>query len=924
MRARLSLPLFLALLLAAVQLVGCGESGLKIIGSLTSTGTVGTAYSGSLTAKGGSGKYTWNVSNLPPGVTFATSGSGSDTLTISGTPTTAGSYATAVALDSGSKSAAYTVTIVITSNGPSISGTLPATGTVGTAYTGSLTASGGTAPYSWAVTGLPTGVTPSGTSTATVSVSGTPTAAGTFSVTATVTDSKSLTASYTVSVVIAASSTLTITGTLPATGTVGTAYMGTITATGGVAPYSWSVTNLPAGVAAPVQNMAALTLSGTPTTAATYAFNAKVTDSANNVANYPLHIVISSSTTITISGSLPATGTVGTAYSGTITASGGTGSYTWSLTNIPPGLSAPVQNQAALTLSGTPSTAGTYAFNALVTDTANNTANYTLQIVISGGTTSTACATPTSGALPTRGNESALQGLPLAFELSGAGGDGNPIFWAGSFTGDGTGAITNADLDFNGVTDGPSQYQIQVANSSYSYGADGRGCLYLAFNQLLGAAKPASSHVPNPNVRHGNASRHLQVRPEVEPPNVGTVTFSFTFSSGYEFGSIEQFDYINSEQIASGQMHQQNKPDFAVSSLTSNFAFGASGWFVADVDDLNRAAIAGSFANAAGTLGSGTADINVGGGSGVAGPLTGGNGTLTTTAPSSTTGRGTGSYTIPNGASTITFDFAYYIVNANDIYFITSDTPDVGNVLLVGRALKALTTSVDLNGYYIPAISGVDLSGGSPGNNAVLIGTLQASAETIPTATTYSNDAGTYKVKSYTNGTYTLDTASGRVAISNIGSNPPVGYLTDPAVALSDSVSAFLVGTDDAVSYGFLALQTTSTPNFSNASLSGEYTVGTRDEVGISESEVGEFDFTSPGAYSAIGDLVTAHEVASQPNVGGNNGVVSVNSDGSGSFGTGPEPTMLVTNGPLIVAIDSSSSAVQPLLYILVSHTVVQ
>lgn len=63
-----------------------------------------------------------------------------------------------------------------------ISGTLP-NGQVGVSYSGSLTATGGTPPYTWAATGLPSGLTVgSGT------VSGTPTASGTFSVAVTVTD----------------------------------------------------------------------------------------------------------------------------------------------------------------------------------------------------------------------------------------------------------------------------------------------------------------------------------------------------------------------------------------------------------------------------------------------------------------------------------------------------------------------------------------------------------------------------------------------------------------------------------------------------------------------------------------------------------------------------------------------------------------
>ena len=74
------------------------------------------------------------------------------------------------------------------------------TGTVGTAITSfTLSATGGTAPYTWSATGLPAGIT-IGSSTGTVS--GTPTAAGTFNVTATATASAggSGSASFTITV----------------------------------------------------------------------------------------------------------------------------------------------------------------------------------------------------------------------------------------------------------------------------------------------------------------------------------------------------------------------------------------------------------------------------------------------------------------------------------------------------------------------------------------------------------------------------------------------------------------------------------------------------------------------------------------------------------------------------------------------------
>jgi hypothetical protein len=90
-RSRNLLALLLAMFVTGIQLIGCGgESAVKITGSLPSSGTVGTAYTGSLTASGGSDSYTWIVTGLPTGVTA--SGTSSATVSVSGTPTAAGSF----------------------------------------------------------------------------------------------------------------------------------------------------------------------------------------------------------------------------------------------------------------------------------------------------------------------------------------------------------------------------------------------------------------------------------------------------------------------------------------------------------------------------------------------------------------------------------------------------------------------------------------------------------------------------------------------------------------------------------------------------------------------------------------------------------------------------------------------------------------
>src|ERR1700678_4600145 len=126
------------------------------------------------------------------------------------------------------------------------------------------------------------------------------------------------------------STTVTITPMVPATGTVGVGYLGTLTATGSNGSFMWTVAGLPAGVMASGTATATLIVSGTPTTAGTSAFTAVVTDSKGHAAMFAVSILISAPTqTINISGSFPATGAVGSVYTGSLTASGGTAPYMW-------------------------------------------------------------------------------------------------------------------------------------------------------------------------------------------------------------------------------------------------------------------------------------------------------------------------------------------------------------------------------------------------------------------------------------------------------------------------------------------------------------------------------------------------------------------------------------------------------------------
>jgi len=358
-----------------------GGSSLTITTSSMPADTVGVAYNQTLTATGGATPYTWAISSgsLPAGLSIVAS-----TGAITGTPTTSGTSSfTARVTDNAAATATKALSIVINATPSITTSSLPG-GTVGTAYNQTLAASGGTTPLTWS---LSSGSLPAGLSlvASTGAITGTPTASGTSNFTARVSDSVGATATKALSIAVTGGSSLTITTSSLSADTVGIAYNQTLAASGGTAPYTWSLQSgsLPAGLSL-VAGTGAIT--GTPTAAGTSSFTAKVTDNVAATASKALSIVINAAPSITTS-SLPA-GTVSTLYNQTLAATGGTTPITWAISSgsLPAGLSLVASTGV---ISGTPTASGTSSFTARVTDNLGATATKALSIAVnpSGGQT---------------------------------------------------------------------------------------------------------------------------------------------------------------------------------------------------------------------------------------------------------------------------------------------------------------------------------------------------------------------------------------------------------------------------------------------------------------------------------------------------------------------------------------------------------
>jgi hypothetical protein len=344
-----------------------GISNGKLFSLLTVTTTslpgadVGTAYNKTLAASHGTPPYTWTITigTLPAGLLLNQA-----TGVISGTPTTIGtSNFTVMVTDSANPAGTATQALSITVTELTVTTTSLPGADVGTAYSRILAASGGTLPYTWTIT---VGALPAGLhlNQATGVISGTPTTKGTSNFTVKATDSLKPAGTATQALSITVTDLAVTTASLPG-GTVGAAYNQTLTASGGTALYTWTITvgALPAGL---LLNQATGVISGIPTKLEISNFTVMVTDSANPAGTATRALSITTDLAVTTT-SLPR-GKILTTYNQTLAASGGTPPYTWSFTGgLPLGLGL---NHTTGVISGFLDAIGTWKFTVKVTDSA--------------------------------------------------------------------------------------------------------------------------------------------------------------------------------------------------------------------------------------------------------------------------------------------------------------------------------------------------------------------------------------------------------------------------------------------------------------------------------------------------------------------------------------------------------------------------
>jgi hypothetical protein len=344
------------------------SSGLSVTTSTLPDTTVGSSYSQSLSAGGGTPPYNWSLvgGSLPGGLSLSSSGS------ITGTTKAAGTFSFTVEVtDNVSATATKQLSIVVA--GPlsiTTAATLPGA-SLNASYTQTLSALGGTPPYTWVLTA---GALPSGLSLSSAgAITGAAKAAGTFQFTVTATDSAAATASQQFTLTVGGGLAITTT-TLPG-GNVGISYSQALTATGGTPPYTYTISagSLPPGIA-----INGDILGGTPAKPGSYTFTIQVADSVSATATAQFTVAIGG---LAITTSALPVAAVGTSYSQTLSAAG-TAPYTWTVTTgaLPDGLSL---DSSSGTIGGTPTAAGTSNVTIQVTDSTSAiaSASFTLTVI---------------------------------------------------------------------------------------------------------------------------------------------------------------------------------------------------------------------------------------------------------------------------------------------------------------------------------------------------------------------------------------------------------------------------------------------------------------------------------------------------------------------------------------------------------------
>ncbi len=605
---------------------------------------------------------------------------------------------------------------------------------------------------------------------------------------------------------VTSTGTITITDNAPAaTQTINVSGTGAAALTVQVTAGTGSVTSSPAGITACATTCTAdftgnssVTLTAAPGTNFTFAgftncpstgaLTCSVTMSAAETVTAAFTASSGGGGGLTISPTTLPNGAIGASYGQALTASGGTAPYNFTISSgaLPAGLTL---GATSGTIAGVPTgPTGPAAFTVHVTDSSatplTGTASFTITIAAADSS-----------------NNSELNGL-YAFVFQGfSDSDGTMVVVAASFLANGHGGISSGFEDVDGSTG--AQPPQEITTGTYTIGADNRGTMSLTI--ATGGKVTLAFSVGD--IQGGVATKARIIR----------------------------FDDVSGTNgfTGSGVLLEQDPSVFSLNALHGSYAFGESGSDLTNGDLESGVGFVNADGNGNFTTG-GLVDLDDGG---EIVPSAAVSGTYQLTNETVSNGRLSAAVTIagvPGTASDI-----LYIISPSQVLFISINTTQ--NAIYSGMAQLQVPPA---GGFGLGSLNGngvATLQGKRPdGTSTVGIGNVTMDGNGNFSIAFDQNKSGTSSTGTV-GGTYTVSGNGRAVFTVTTGT-----FVSPTAVLYLDGTNQGFFGAEDnAASLGFMV---PGGNNFSNATLSGNYFLGTFDptEIQVSDtSGVASFDGVS-------------------------------------------------------------------------------